>query len=151
MRRHRGGRGRYVAVAGLPGVAGALVFTGVYLAVRERLPQPLASHVGPGGRPDDFMSQGGFVATAVAVQLGMALLFAVLARHVPDRDSGPRTLAVTGAGTGPFLCVLMAQVLLAQADVSDARDMVFPGWYLATAAVPAAVGAATGWALTRHR
>jgi len=41
-----------------------------------RLPDTVASHFGPAGRPDGWMSKGGFCVLAVAVPFGFAILFA---------------------------------------------------------------------------
>lgn len=60
-----------------------LVITIFVVLSYERLPERMASHFDASGRPDGWMSKGGFVALFLGITAGIALLFGGLIALIP--------------------------------------------------------------------
>ncbi|MEV3861067.1 hypothetical protein AB0J38_43000 [Streptomyces sp. NPDC050095] len=136
-----------VAASAAPCVLAALVVGGVYLGVRERLPDPIATHFPGSGAPDGFGSGGGFVGVAVGVLLGMGVLMGALggfqqagaARWIP-----PLSWAAAGL-TGS----VMVSALVVNSGVADAHDVRMPVWHLGIGCAVAVAAGCAGWLIAR--
>lgn len=114
-----------------------------------RLPETVASHFGPAGRPDGWMSKGGFCVLAVAVPFGFALLFAgvTLVMQAAGRrlsptphsdESARKTLArremgegmigfMFGCGTATILLLMTLMQITIQANLNPPPVLRY-GW-----------------------
>ncbi|WP_353944426.1 DUF1648 domain-containing protein [Streptomyces sp. HUAS MG91] len=133
--------------AGLPFAVAALVTTAVHTALRDRLPDPMATHFPGSGPPDGFSSPRSFLVVGLLVLIGTGVLFVVAA--VWQRLGGARSTVVLGWGTAGLLGSVSVSVLRVNAAVGDARDVRMPWWHLAVAAAVAVVVGGVGWLLTR--
>jgi hypothetical protein len=131
-------RGRFLSVAGGWFALLAAVLITVPLVLRDRLPEPMASHWGEGGAPDGSMS---FVAL-LALQVGMWVLIGggacavalwapgALGRRVSRMGIG----ALLGGG-GPFLVGLQLLTLTVNLDVPTWSQVGQMGWGVPLAAI----------------
>ncbi|MBO1334727.1 DUF1648 domain-containing protein [Streptomyces sp. VRA16 Mangrove soil] len=147
MNHHRAPRPLRTLVAGLPFVAAAVVAALVRISVRDRLPDPMATHFTGNGHPDGFSSTGGFLAVSVPVLLGAGVLLGGTAAW--QRVAPARWTAVLAWATAGLLGSVTVSVLRVNAAVDDAHDARLPWWHLVAACGVAAVAGAIGWALTR--
>lgn len=127
-------------------LACAAVLT-TYAALRDRLPDPLATHFPASGKADGFSGAGSFLAVATALLAVQGAVFAVLA-HRSSRGLGSLRLMVAFAyGESGLLGYAIPATLFANADVSDAADVRFPMWQLAVALACALIAGGAGWLL----
>ncbi|MEU6847292.1 DUF1648 domain-containing protein [Streptomyces sp. NPDC046716] len=134
-------------LAGLPFAVAALVATGVHIALRDRLPDPMATHFPGSGSPDGFSSAKGFLVTGLLMLVGTGVLFALAAGR--QRIGAARWTVVLGWGTAGLLGSVSVSVLRVNAAVGDAHDARMPWWHLAVAGAVAVVAGGVGWLLTR--
>ncbi|MER5947230.1 hypothetical protein ABT127_14285 [Streptomyces sp. NPDC001904] len=134
-------------LAGLPFAAAALVASAVRTALRDRLPDPMATHFPGSGPPDGFSSGSGFLVVGLLMLVGTGALFGVVAGR--QRVGAARWTVVLGWGTAGLLGSVAVSVLRVNAAVGDAHDARMPWWHLAVAGAVAAVAGAGGWLLTR--
>ncbi|MEV4871776.1 hypothetical protein [Streptomyces syringium] len=127
-----------------PLVAAAVVLS-VFLSLRDRLPGRMATHMGTGGEADGFTGQGAFLAVALAVLLGDAVLFGGLTHWIRSTPGVQRVIAVTGGSAAVLTGWLVVAVLRANAHAADAASVTLPGLQAALAFGAAAVYAAVGW------
>lgn len=104
------------------------VVTSAFLLWRDRLPDPLASHFGPSGEADGFVSPGAWLGVAVALLLGTGLFFLVFARFFPQRAA-----IAAGAGVNTMLGTILVSNLTANTGLADAADAVLSPWWVAFA------------------
>lgn len=119
-----------------------------------RLPETVASHFGPAGRPDGWMSKGGFCALAVAVPFGFTILFAsvTLVMQAADRkllptpgcdESASQMLArrqmgdgilsfMFGCGTATILLMMVIIQMAIQANLTP-QPVLRYGWLAVSA------------------
>ncbi|MEU5640240.1 DUF1648 domain-containing protein [Streptomyces milbemycinicus] len=138
---------RRTLVVALPfALACAAVLT-TYAALRDRLPDPLATHFPASGRANGFSSATSFVWVATGLLAVQGAVFAALV-HRSSRGIGPpRLLVAVAYGESGLLGYLFPATLFANADVSEAADVRLPMWQLAVALVCALLAAAAGWLL----
>lgn len=123
-----------------------LLGTALLLTVRDRLPDPVATHWGPSGRADGFAAVSTVTWATGVLVLGCPLLVLVVALLV--HRSAAHLLAGMASGLGVCMGVLAYGVVWSQRDVSDAAGMTMPGVWLAVGAVAGIlVGAAVAWLL----
>ncbi|WP_188192939.1 DUF1648 domain-containing protein [Nonomuraea sp. SYSU D8015] len=108
------------------------------MAVRDRLPDPLATHWGPGGVADGHMSFLAYLAMAVTVWgvPWLAVLGAAVRGRVPARRQGRMFCWGLLAGMGVFAAGMNATTVLANLDAPHWSAARLPGW-----GVPAVIGA----------
>lgn len=138
---------RRTLVAVVPAVLAVAVFLAVYFAVRDRLPDELATHMGPDGRADGFTGRTAFAVTAALALAGVGALFALLSR-LPTRAgqaSAPRAMSAMGAGTLALLDWVLVMLLLANTGVDDPASVRFSGWHILWALAAWAVTGAMAW------
>ncbi|MGD9483484.1 DUF1648 domain-containing protein [Streptomyces sp. TRM70308] len=140
-------RWRRTLVAGVPFAVAVLGFLVVYLAVRDRLPDVLATHMGSGGRADDFQGHAAFLATGTLLPLALGAMFGAIGWYAPGSGAAPRLTAAFGAGLAAFVGYLSVLLVLANVDVADPRTVVFQPWHLAVASAAALAAGGLGWAL----
>lgn len=119
----------------------SVVLIATPLAVRERLPDPVATHWTLGGVPDGAVRLGAylFVHTPVwAVALAALLAAAAYGRGKARR---PQRASWWGllVGMGTLVMGANLSTLAANLDVSDWRSALLPGWHLAAVLGCAAV------------
>ncbi|MEV0820199.1 hypothetical protein [Nonomuraea rubra] len=135
-------RARVVAVAWWLAVATALLVAP--LALRDRLPDPLATHWGSSGSvPDGSSSFTGHLILTQALWAGLWVLFFLLGR-ARDRRAARVTSAACLVGTGVLLLGVDASTLAVNLDAATWREALLPGWHIPT--VIAAMVAAGGLA-----
>lgn len=126
-----------LAVATVPLVAIGLT----YLAWRDRLPDPLPSHWGPGGRMDDTADRATMVAVVGVIAAVGALAAAAGALVTGWRHRIRRLVVAAGAGTGALGAAIWLMTVVLAWDAATAAASASPTWQPAT--VPVAV---LGWA-----
>lgn len=133
---------RYVLTVGSV-VIGALLVSGVLLAARwAQIPDVVASHWGRGG-VDATQSKGSSLAFLWGLMVGLAVLFAVLARFIhPD---GRRYLAAATGFTTGLVTVIVTGSMLAQVGLSDPFAATIPGALTALAVVVSLGAGALLW------
>ncbi|WP_055549641.1 hypothetical protein [Streptomyces sp. NBRC 110028] len=135
---------RRAAIVALPFVLAWAAVLAAFAVLRDRLPDPLASHVGPGGQADGFTGLGAFLPVVTTLLLLSGLLAAAAAHRSWRTGLGAwRMLLATGYGTAAMLAYDFVALLGANADAARAADVTFPLWHLA---VSLAVAGAVGWA-----
>ncbi|MFE7118155.1 DUF1648 domain-containing protein [Streptomyces sp. NPDC057654] len=138
------------AFAALPFLAGALVVAGVYTALHARLPDPMATHFGSGGKPDGFTSLGAILWVPLVMTLVTGAVFASLHFFAGGPPRAQRGFMAISYAVAVLLNYLSCAFLYAGVDVADGADMRFPIWrQLPLALAAAAVAAAIGWFITR--
>ncbi|MFI1256428.1 DUF1648 domain-containing protein [Streptomyces netropsis] len=143
--RHLPVNARRTLVTITPSLLAAVVVLSVFLSLRDRLPGRMATHIGPGGEADGFSGQGAFLAVALSVLLGDAVLFGCLAHWIRTNPGVQRVIAVIGGAVAVLTGWLVVAVLLANADTEEAASVTLPGLQAALAFGAAAVYAAVGW------
>ncbi|UNO39474.1 DUF1648 domain-containing protein [Streptomyces sp. MST-110588] len=129
-------------VAVLPFLLAALTLTALFLSVRDRLPEPMATHFSD-GRADGFNSVALYLPVCLGLLLVFAAVFAVLApRTVTARDG--RALNGVGYGMAALSGVLSGATLLCNVGVRDAADARLPYGQLAIAFGAALLAAGVG-------
>lgn len=141
----------FVATSGWTLLVAALAL-GIVLIPAGRLPHPVASHWGPGGRPDDAMSLG----VLLAVVLGMwgviaGTVLALAVRGDAVRRGFARVWLVAAlAWGGGFVIGLAALTVWANLDVLDWRAARSLSWQVVVVIVGSFALGAVGWRLGRY-
>ncbi|MFE0045136.1 hypothetical protein [Streptomyces albireticuli] len=143
--RHLPVNARRSLVTVTPSLLAAVGVLSVFLSLRDRLPGRMATHIGPGGEADGFSGQGSFLAVALGVLIGDAVLFGGLVHWMRTNPGPQRVVAVIGGAVAVLTGWLVVAVLLANADVDDPESVTLPGLQAALAFGAAAVYAALGW------
>lgn len=134
-------------VAALPFALSAVVVAAVHAAVRDRLPDPLATHFSGGGAPDGFSSAGSFLAVSVALLLGTGALLGGIGAW--QRPGLGRWIVVTGWAAAGLLGSVLVSALRVNAAVADAHDARLPWWHIGVGCAVAAVAGGIGWLVVR--
>lgn len=139
-------RRRLLLLATVPVLVAHLPALGLLLVAAERLPDPLASHFGPGGGAAGYTGRSGMVLVVLGTAVVVAAVLGVLAgrpRGVPVDD--PRWLIASGWGTAVFVGVTALATVVANLDLADASAALIP-WWTIPVAIAASVGACRlGW------
>ncbi|MBO4257215.1 hypothetical protein [Streptomyces griseorubiginosus] len=112
----------------MPFVVGAAAVLVTYLLLRDRMPQSMAIHAGPGG-PDGYSSTGSAVASYVVVFLVEAVLFLFKAWPDDEDEAMPgamRTLAAVAWAVAAATVYLMCALLTAATHSPDGRNVTVP-------------------------
>ncbi|GAB3430237.1 DUF1648 domain-containing protein [Flindersiella endophytica] len=145
-------RVRFIAVAGawIAGLTGLL--TAVLLVYRSRLPEPLASHWGASGRPDDSMPFLGLAAVVLLLWLAVAGIAAgagLTGGRLTRRPVRAWLGAELAAG-GSFVLGLLAVTVWANLDAVHWRQAKPVGWQVILVIAIAAAAGWLGWVVARH-
>ncbi|MEU1821817.1 hypothetical protein ABZ502_05085 [Streptomyces abikoensis] len=135
-----------VAVLPYPLACAAVAFS--YRSLRDRLPNPMATHIGSGNKADGFDDPGAFLAVSLTVFLAVGVVFAFLIWLTRSAPGQQRGVAVAGGGMGVALGWIVVGILRANADVGaggDAADVTLPGWQAGLAFAAGAVYGLLGW------
>ncbi|GAB7030385.1 DUF1648 domain-containing protein [Streptomyces sp. NPDC021749] len=130
---------RRALIAAFPFVAALTTVVLVYAAVADRLPEPLATHFGDGGRADGY----GTAQDLLAMPLGLLVVFgAVFGALLQVRAFRPASswLITGGYATAAGIAYPGCLTLLLNEGVAEASAVRLPWWHLA--AIPAAALAA---------
>ncbi|KUL47397.1 hypothetical protein ADL22_10030 [Streptomyces sp. NRRL F-4489] len=133
-------------LAALPFLVVTLVLGGLYAGTAGRLPERLATHFGPDGRPDGYSSAPGFLLACLAVLLVLGIGFSVPARF-PMAPPNGRLLVATAYFTAPVLGYPAALVLLGNAGAGAPDAVRLPAWQMAAVLAGGAVLGGLGWLL----
>ncbi|MEU8961852.1 DUF1648 domain-containing protein [Streptomyces sp. NPDC048491] len=137
-------RYRLAALAVLPFLLALAVDLTLYALLRDRLPDPLASHFTANGSSDGTQSRGSTLLFACVLHLGLGALWAVLMAAGQHGVRRLRWLNAAGFATAGFVGHLLAATLLANADATDPARVRLPLWQLAAGVGVAALAAALG-------
>ncbi|MEU8581446.1 hypothetical protein [Streptomyces abikoensis] len=139
---------RRVLVAVLPyPLAGAAVAVS-YRSLRERLPDPMATHIGSGDKADGFDDPGAFLGVSLSVFLGLGVLFAFLTWLTRSAPGQQRGVAAAGGGMAVALGWIVVAIVRANAEVGadgDAASVTLPGRLAAVGFAAALVYGVLGW------
>jgi hypothetical protein len=134
------------------GLVAPAIFTVVAMAIawswRDELPDPVATHWGPGGAADGFGSLETVLIFLPLLALGLpALLIATAFPALRRGNRGPnfRLLASVAAGLSVMLSVLLVGSLAIQRGLADAADAPSIGPVLLWAYGLAVVAGVVGW------
>lgn len=129
----------------VPFVLVLLVGLGVYGAQRDGMPGEMATHFGPGGVPDGFMSTGWWPVAMVAIVLVavVALGLPQLSRAMPR--NGRRGLLAVGWATAGLFGYLFPVTTLANAGLADPAAARLEVWQVPVSLAAAAVAGLLGW------
>ncbi|MFF4171995.1 DUF1648 domain-containing protein [Streptomyces sp. NPDC001744] len=132
---------RLRALAALPFVLAFSVHLLALVLWYDRLPDPLATHFGPGGgRADGFTGRAAYTAISAALLLGVAAAWVFFVRRA----------SLWGAwATAGFTGTLLVLLLRDNLDAAEAARVASPLTHLAVAAGAAALCALAGQALAR--
>ncbi|WP_049566430.1 hypothetical protein [Nonomuraea sp. SBT364] len=139
-----------IRIAALSGAAVTAAMVALPLATRERLPEPLAVHWGPGSVPDGTAS----FAVFFTAQLGIWVLMWLFALTAVTRGAGREATAPAGAaggwallaGGGLLALGVSGTTVLANLDAASWTGARLPAWApVAIAVLPLAVALAAAW------
>lgn len=88
----------------------------------DDLPDPVATHWGPGGTPDDFSSLTGALTLLVLTSVFLSLSCWLLALRLGAEATTRRIAAGTSVGVTALLAVVVVGSLAQQRGLADARD-----------------------------
>jgi hypothetical protein len=90
---------------------------------QSRLPNPIASHWGVGGKPDGFSSLGEMVGVLLGIGGGIVLAFGAFTWALGQSAVSRRIGAAATAWAAIFLTIVVVGTLYVQLDLPDARDV----------------------------
>ncbi|MGW1893224.1 DUF1648 domain-containing protein [Streptomyces sp. NPDC002004] len=138
MIKHRAG---LAGLAVLPFLVALVCDLALFVHLRGRLPDPLATHfTGSAGIADGYAGRGSFPWVCSASLLGLSALFGAIGAIGVSRRPGPWPL-VLGYATAGLLGSVFASVLVVNSDVSQGTDARLPMWHVGAALGVAAVAA----------
>ncbi|MHA7958240.1 hypothetical protein ACX9I7_10850 [Streptomyces sp. L500] len=139
---------RRVLVAVLPYPVACAAVTVSYRSLRDRLPDPMATHIGPGDKADGFDDPGAFLGVSLSVFLGLGVLFAFLTWLTRSAPGQQRAVAAAGGGMAVALGWIVVAIVRANAEVGaggDAASVTLPGRLAAVGFAAALVYGVLGW------
>lgn len=136
---------RRVLVVALPFVLAWAVVLAAFAGLRDRLPDPLATHFGAGGEADGFTGTGAFLSVVTAVLLGSGLLTLMPTLRLDKGLRAQRLAVALGYGMSGLLGHAFTSLLLANAEATRASRVSQPLWQLGVSLAVAAVMGALGW------
>ncbi|MFE9536147.1 DUF1648 domain-containing protein [Streptomyces sp. NPDC006691] len=137
-------RHRLMALAVLPFLLALAVDLTLYALLRDRLPDPLASHFAANGSSDGTQSRGSTVLFVCVLHLGLGALWAALMAAGEPAVRRLRWLNAAGYAVAGLVGYLLAATLLANVDATDPTRVRLPLWQLAVGVGVAALAAALG-------
>lgn len=147
-------RSRRTWLAVVPPLLAALPTVFVLTTMAHRLPDRLATHFGPSGAADAFASRELAHGITIALSVGMAVLFGVLAARAPQRRSDQfarwdvaRLLVAAAWAVAALLGAMQYSCIAVNLDVAEPATVTLPVTALLVGVAVAAVAGAAGWAL----
>lgn len=139
-------RTRFLIASGFWAVAVTVALLAGSLAVRDRVPDPMASHWGISGTPDDSMPFTALLAFDLVSWLVIAVIGIVFgALGAARRASRAAASAILGAGA-VFVIGMSTLTTSANLDVADWRQAsLMPVWLVLPVLAAAALGGWLGW------
>ncbi|WP_432253415.1 DUF1648 domain-containing protein [Streptomyces sp. HNM1019] len=138
-----------VLVAVLPSVLAWAVVLATFVGLRDRLPDPLATHFGADGKADGFTGTGAFLPVMTAFLLGSGVLTLVPILRSAKGLGAQRFAVALGYSMSGLLGYAFAALLFANADAGAgavrASRASLPLWQLGITFAVAAVMGALGW------
>ncbi len=99
-----------------------LVAAAIAWSWQSRLPDPIASHWGVGGKPDGFSSVGGAIGLLLGLGGGLVLLFGGATWGMGRTSVIRRIAAASTVWAALFMSLVILGTLYIQLDLPDARD-----------------------------
>ncbi|GAA1121306.1 hypothetical protein GCM10009577_50320 [Streptomyces javensis] len=134
---------RRALIVVLPFVLAWAVVVATFAGLRDRLPDPLATHFGADGKADGFTGTGAFLSVVTAVLIGSGLLTLVPTLRLTKGLAAQRFAVALGYGMSGLLGYAFASLLFANADANAdatrASRVSLPLWQLGIALAVAAV------------
>ena len=140
-------RRRLLLLATVPVLVAHLPALGLLLLAADRLPDPLASHFGPGGGAAGYTGRSGMVLVVLGTAVVVAAVLGVLAAR-PGGVDDPRWLIASGWGTAVFVGVTALATVVANLDLTDASAALIPWWTIPVAIVASVGACRLGWLAT---
>ncbi|MER6237327.1 DUF1648 domain-containing protein [Streptomyces clavifer] len=141
------GRGTMAALTALPFAVALTVELVLFAVLRDRLPDPLATHFA-GTVPDGFTGRTGFAVLSAGLTVGTGALFVLAGTR---RATFARWSVVTAYATVGLVGSALVSVLLANADANDAAaDARMPLWHQIAALLVGVALGLVGWLVTRR-
>ncbi|WP_411083251.1 DUF1648 domain-containing protein [Streptomyces sp. cmx-18-6] len=132
-------------LAALPFVLALLVDLIVFVALKDRLPNRLASHFNAAGEVDGQVDRAVFVLSVAPMLLLLGAMWVLMAVNGKFYGRAHRLLIAGGWGFAAFLGYLMAAVLFVNVDATEGGSAArFPAWHLAVALGSAVLAGALG-------
>lgn len=131
---------RRLALLGLPGAVVLLSLSFVVVLAGD-LPDPVATHFGPDGTADGFMSLAGFAVVSTIMQVVLWGLLGALVAAQGRQVAGGRALLGIPAGMVGFVATLSLTTLLPQRGLDDPTQVTID---TATMGLAIAVGVGLG-------
>ncbi|MFJ8769651.1 DUF1648 domain-containing protein [Streptomyces clavifer] len=142
------GRGTMAALTALPFAVALAVELVLFAVLRDRLPDPLATHFA-GAVPDGFTGRTAFTFVCAGLTVGTGALFVLAGTR---RGTFARWSVVTGYGTVGLVASALVSVLLVNADAGGAAaDARMPLWHPVAALLVGVVLGLAGWVVTRRQ
>ncbi|GAA4188817.1 hypothetical protein [Microbispora amethystogenes] len=142
----RGVRARFLLAAAVWTVLVAAVLVAVPLAFAGRLPDPLAGHWGPSGRPDRSMPSSALALAALVWVVVVGVCLVGMARVRGEIRRAARTWYAAGLGwLGGFLIGTQAVTVAANLDRDDWTRAASLNWQFAAVVAGAFALGALGW------
>lgn len=138
---------RRAIVVALPFVLAWAAVLAAFAVLRDRLPDPLATHIGPGGQADGFTGLGAFLPVVTTLLLLPGLIVAVVGHRSRLALDARRVLVAMAYGTAAMLGYDFIALLAANARATRAADVAFPLWHLAVSLAAAGAVGWVGWLL----
>ncbi|MFG2722745.1 DUF1648 domain-containing protein [Streptomyces sp. NPDC048416] len=138
-------RYRSMLVAALPFLVAAVADLTAYVVLRDRLPDPMASHFTARGHSDETASQTSYLVLVVVMHLGLAVLWALMALTTAGPTARrPHWLNTLGCAAAGLIGYLLIAVLFVNADAGDPVRVRMPLWQVAIGAGAGALAALVG-------
>ncbi|KJY43597.1 hypothetical protein VR41_02500 [Streptomyces sp. NRRL B-1568] len=136
---------RRLLIALAPHALACAVFLAVFMARRDQLPDPLATHFSGAGHADGFTTAGAFLYQGLALMAVPGVLLAALAYALDARPG--RAATAVGYGVAGFLGSMLTSVVLDNAHAGSAERAHLALWEPAAALAVGAAAGAVGWLL----
>ncbi|MCI2423799.1 DUF1648 domain-containing protein [Saccharopolyspora sp. K220] len=139
------GRTRFLATAVLWVVAVTVVLAGGSLVFWDRLPDPIASHWGFSGAPNDSMPLVGFLLVVVLGWLAISIGAVVFGARDWRRRRSRAATGATLAAAGVFFAGLAALTVWANLDIAEWRQARSLNWQVLPMLAAAGFAGRLGW------
>jgi hypothetical protein len=141
---------RRALLAGIPHLIAFAPVIVVLATASERLPDPIASHFDLSGSADRYVSRGAMLVLAIALAVGLALLFGLLARLGGARSAPVsrwdtlRMMVGISWASACLLGVVLLGSVVANLGLTDPATAVLPWWTFPLGLLAAAVAGVVG-------
>lgn len=137
---------RRALLGGVPHLVAAAPTVTLLVAASDRLPARMASHFGVGGTPDGYAGRGAVLGLAVALGVGLAVVFALVAARSAGSGAISRWDVPRGTIALSWAVAAFLGVLQYSAVAANLRTPVsLPGWTVVAGLGAAVVAGSVGW------